>query len=155
MIEKYASGWISPNTGIPRPEVKYLYENHNKNEIQRWKDYIETLELDIPEYKVYFDGKYRVVSDNTLTRKYNSNRGTSTILLEHVYFMMLVLKGTFPEHGIVHHIDNNPTNNSLSNLIVFASNPDHVRFHVSKYAYLIYHEDSHIFTCESRITCNS
>lgn len=151
MIKKYASGWVSPNTGIPRSEVQYLYENHNRNEIQKWQRYIETFKLNLPDYKVYFDGKYRVISDSNLTYEYNNTRGTSTILLEHVYFMMLVLKDTFPDHGIVHHIDNDPTNNTLLNLMVFKSNSDHVRFHVSKYAYLIYHEDTHVFTCNSKV----
>jgi hypothetical protein len=48
---------------------------------------------------------------------------------EHRIVAEAMLKRSLRRREVVHHIDNDPTNNEPSNLMVFASNADHIRFH--------------------------
>ena len=59
----------------------------------------------------------------------------------------IYLNDKLESHNTVHHIDNNPANNNISNLMVFETNNEHKRFHNSKYAKLTYNEDTHKFHC--------
>jgi len=145
--QKYKDGWISPNKGVNRPERHYAFINHNNEELQKWIDYVSKLKINIPEYNVYNNGGYRVVSNSILTNEYNERNGTSTILLEHIYFMTLIFGDNYKRGNVVHHIDENKSNNSFSNLILFESTEDHVRYHTSDNAYLVYDEDTHKFRC--------
>lgn len=142
---KRKSGWVQPK--YTRDPVIHVHQQHNMEEIQKWVNYVSKLSIDFPSYKTYRDGEYVVVSDNFLTNQYNGKYGTSTILHEHVYFMMLVFKDEFFNTNAVHHLDENKSNNSLSNLILFESVSDHTRFHKSKLAYLLYDETTHKFSC--------
>ena len=40
-----------------------------------------------------------------------------------------LLKGKITDGQVVHHIDRNPSNNSLDNLVVFPNNAEHMRHH--------------------------
>ncbi len=65
-----------------------------------------------------------------------------------IYYHRLVVEDFFgrylkPEEHI-HHLDNNPLNNDIVNLIVFQTNGDHIAFH--KGGQLILHDDG-TYTC--------
>lgn len=144
MRQKLDSGW---RAHYDRTTVVHLYKHHNDQEIQKWIDYVSNLHLNLPTYKIYKDGDYVVISDSVLTNQYNSKYGTSTILHEHVYLMMQIFGEEFSNTNVVHHIDEIKSNNCISNLLLFESKSDHVRFHVSNKAYLLYDGTTHKFSC--------
>lgn len=57
------------------------------------------------------------------------NSDENGLIYEHQLMAEKKIGRSLKEEEVVHHIDENKTNNSLSNLIVFASNSDHVAFH--------------------------
>ena len=71
-------------------------------------------------------------------------------LFEHQLIISTYMGNINIDEFTVHHIDKNRENNSISNLIAFKTNNDHKRFHNSKFAYLLYDEIEHTFTCEIR-----
>ena len=149
MRQRYASGWVPPTKGKARGPINYVHKDHNDKEIEKWIEYVASIDLDIPDYTTYMDGRYYVVSDSVLTAKYNCRRMRSTILLEHVYLMMLVLGEKLTQDCVIHHVDEDPSNNDIRNLIAFATKGDHTRYHISAYAYLTYDEETHLFTCSN------
>lgn len=54
---------------------------------------------------------------------------------EHVLVAEKALGKKLPEGAVVHHRDKNPSNNNPWNLIVFASQADHLHFHKRERAY--------------------
>ena len=127
--------------------VNHIHKDHNYSEIQKWIDFVLDSDIVIPSYEVYpYDG-YQIIKDRDITCEYNEIHGTSTILLEHIYLMSLLLGENFQKGNVVHHIDENKSNNVLSNLLVFDSVSDHATFHNADDSYLIYDELSHRFRC--------
>lgn len=55
---------------------------------------------------------------------------------EHVYVMSTVIERPLIKGEVVHHIDNNSKNNSPDNLMLFASNADHILYHAKQAAFL-------------------
>lgn len=144
MRRKIESGYVYHRA---KHVVNYIYKDHNYDEIQKWVNFVSCSHVDIPNYEVYpYDG-YQIIKDRDLTREYNTKYGTSTILLEHIYLMSLLLGDNFNKGNVVHHVDENKSNNELRNLLVFDSVSDHVRFHNADDAYLIYDESTHRFEC--------
>jgi hypothetical protein len=66
---------------------------------------------------------------------------------EQDFIANILLEGKLLKTNTVHHIDKCRSNNDMKNLMVFKTNSEHKRFHNSKYAYLIYNEDTHLFNC--------
>lgn len=120
-------------------KMKYVYKEHNDIEISKWLNYLKSLNVKIPEYKVRQSQGYYV-----LTSSHKHTKGTH-FEFEHNYIIQHILDN-YKETNTVHHIDNNGLNNNIDNLLVFETNSDHIRFHHSKYAWLVYNEDTHIFT---------
>lgn len=140
--EKYKNGYVSPLTGR-KIVVNYIYEDHNNSEIQKWLDYINSKEIILPEYSTRKLGNegytYLSVKNNELGSKY---------ITEHALIAALYADIDDITKHTVHHIDRDRANNEKTNLMVFETNNEHKRFHTSKYAYLTYNEDTHIFNCE-------
>ena len=143
--EKYKNVYTSPVKGIKR-NVTYLYENHNNTEIEKWRDYVKTLNVDIPKYEIFSHNKDNT-GYNVIRKSQIIENNTVKLSFEHNYIMNLYLHGELEEYNTVHHIDMNPKNNDITNLIAFETNGEHKRFHNSKYAWLIYNEDTHKFNC--------
>ena len=140
--EKYANGYISPVKGR-KVIYDYVYEEHNNEEIQKWLNYIEPIVLPDVDYAVYrYESKYCFVNLKAL-RLCDENK----LMLEHIYIANILLNGQLTKKNIVHHIDRVPSNNNKNNLLIFASDADHKRFHNSKFAYITYDEKTHLFYC--------
>ena len=136
---------------VVTPHVtSHVHLNHNQEEIAKWVNYVSTIDIDKSNYTTYPAGKYIAVRNSELTKQYNQDKGTVTILLEHVHLMRLVLGDCFQPENVVHHIDQNPSNNDVVNLMVFNTKKDHSRFHSSDAAYLIYDGCTHRFQCISK-----
>ncbi len=69
---------------------------------------------------------------------------------EHDYVANQLLGGQLKKSNTVHHINSVKTDNRKENLLVFIDGNNHKRFHNSDYAYLIYDENTHLFSCEVR-----
>lgn len=145
MSAKYKSGWISPNRG-KRHEINYVYGDHNDTEINKWLQYVEFKDVNIPAYDIVSFGKgdktYNIVGKQQI--KINN---TIKVLFEHDFVANLYLDGNLQDSNTVHHIDRNPSNNDIHNLLVFKDKSDHARYHASNYAKLFYDSTSHLFTC--------
>lgn len=145
MMKKYASGWISPNKGQSKHEVICIHKEHNNNELNLWLDFVNhrIQKIGLPKYTT------SILSDGYILVQNVYKRVGSSVLItyEHVYLMKHILGDNYTDNCVVHHIDSNKSNNSLENLMVFSSSKDHLRFHYSKYAYLIYDAETHLFSC--------
>ena len=143
MLNMYANGYVSPNKGR-KHDFKYIYNDYNQQQIQKWLDYIETCSVEFYVYDVStfdFNGKiYKVL-------KTHSNIYKRYYPFEHNYIADLYLNNKLSNVNTVHHIDRNTLNNDIHNLMVFKTSDDHKRFHNSKYAKLIYDENTHLFEC--------
>lgn len=138
--KKYAEGYINPLKGRKR-EVVYLYLQHNEEEIQKWKQYVSSLNVSIPILKTDESAGYK-----RIIHPKNNDLGAN-FWFEHDYIANILLKGKLTKENTVHHIDKNGFNNDIKNLMVFVSGNDHKRFHNSNYAYLFYDEETHLFSC--------
>lgn len=142
MKNKYSNGYVSPIKG--RVIVRsYLYKEHNDEEISKWLYYISKNCFDIPEYETTNGPSgYKIISK--MQRK---DGNTVKITFEHKFIANILLNGELEEDNVVHHIDHNRANNDLTNLLIFKSSSDHKRFHASDFAYLLYDENTHLFSC--------
>lgn len=140
--QKYTQGYVSPCLGR-KISFDYLYKTHNDNEISKWLDYVDTLGISIPKYTtVEFNNSYKVICKAQIRRG-----NVVEPLFEHNFIANLLLLGNLQKCNTVHHIDNNGMNNDIHNLMVFEENRYHKRFHNSKYAKLVYDENTHLFSC--------
>ena len=142
--QKYKNGYVSPVKGKHRV-INYIYKEHNDKEIQKWLDYLKTIHIQIPLYDITInkDPKGYIYISNSIYKENNSVK----FIFEHDYLMNLYLQGGLEKQNTVHHIDINPKNNNIFNLMTFETNVDHKRFHNSDYAYLTYNEETHKFIC--------
>lgn len=142
---KYQNGYESPVKGIKRI-INHVFEEHNDQEIQKWLDYLDSKEFVIPEHEVSEHPE-----DYLIVRKTGQKINNSVIYeFEHDFVANILLEGKLLKTNTVHHIDKCRSNNDKKNLMVFESNAEHKRFHNSKYAYLIYNENTHLFNCISK-----
>lgn len=141
--DKYANGYTSPLKGRQR-NVQYIYKEHNDCEISKWLEYVAQNEFEIPKLDIVsHNAGYQVVSKHQVT-----DGTTVNLTFVHNYIANILLSGNLTKTNTVHHIDGNGVNNEPKNLLVFIDNNNHKRFHNSKYAYLIYDEQTHLFTCK-------
>ena len=140
--EKYANGYESPLKG-KHIEVSYIYEDHNKAEIAKWQDYVKLTNVMIPEVTTIDHPEgYKIIA-KSCTKENN----TVKYKFEHNYVAEYLMGDKLNSQNTVHHLDSNRSNNNPMNLVVFETKADHKRYHNSKYAYLIYDENTHKFTC--------
>ncbi len=145
MKQKYASGWTRD---VTLHQVVHKYKEHNDQELQKWTIFLSTQDIHLPKYETYTCGEYSIVKYCESTRAFNQLiDSASTIMHEHVYKMIVLFGDKFTKGNVVHHIDENKLNNEFENLILFNSETDHKRFHMTDYAYLIYDEVTHKFSC--------
>ena len=142
--EKYENGYINPRNGEKR-DVSYVHEEHNKIEMNKWFQYVKSVTVDIPQYSVSFQKSngYSIVLG--MGRQVNGN---SRSMFEHDFIANIYLCGNLSPNNTVHHIDKNRCNNDIMNLIVFESSADHKRFHLSRFAFLVYDDTTHLFRCD-------
>lgn len=131
---------------ISRPlQINHIYQEHNNNEINKWLLFLKTKTSDknfkFPEY-IATNGDRPVIKQCSepiyLLDKWN---------FESDYLMNYIFNGLLTAKNTVHHIDNNSSNNDITNLMVFKDKGNHNRFHHSNYAFLVYNEVTHIFEC--------
>lgn len=132
----------SISMALQNRKVIYVYTTHNQTEIEKWKNYVSSIDIQIPEYEVRQNQGYNILKEHS----HYHTEGTHYIF-EHDYIMNIVFDGKLSIKNTVHHIDNNGFNNDIHNLMVFKTKGDHIRFHLSDYAYLLYNETTHLFTC--------
>ena len=145
LTNKYATGYISPNLG-KHVEFDYIYKEHNDGQIALWLNYIDNHNF-VFTYVETIKHENRYTS---LKHKYRIIDDKHKIIFEHDFIANILLINDLHFSNTVHHIDKNPVNNDIHNLLVFIDGGNHKRFHNSKYAYLIYDEDTHLFSCELR-----
>lgn len=139
---KYQNGYQSPVKGTKRI-IDYVFQEHNDQEIQKWIDYLNSKEFVIPEHEVSEHPE-----DYLIVRKTGIKVDNSVIYeFEQDFIANILLERKLLKNNTVHHIDKCRSNNDKKNLMVFETNSEHKRFHNSKYAYLIYNEDTHLFNC--------
>lgn len=147
MLQKYSNGYVSPNTGR-KIVVDYVHKEHNNNEIKKWLNYIFKTNVIIPKYEILKEHpEHYIPIKITEQIKYVTNKH---ILFEHQLIVSIYLGNVNVDSYTIHHIDRNRSNNVIDNLMVFKTLTDHKRFHNSKFAYLLYNEIEHTFTCEIR-----
>lgn len=137
--DKYKNGFVSPVRGR-KIIVNYLYQQHNEEEIGKWLYWLNKQDLATIQYLDpigYWEG-YAIV--------YEGNGKGTTFQQNHV--MKQLLGDNYPDGCTVHHINKNRSDNNIYNLMVFDNSKHHKQFHYSKYAYLTYNEDNHLFSCE-------
>lgn len=69
--------------------------------------------------------KYKEI---TVDLSFEKKRQNGTVL-EHRHVAANILQRPLSRKEVVHHIDEDRTNNSPDNLMIFVSNSDHIRFH--------------------------
>mgnify|MGYP001766121046 CR=1 FL=1 len=139
---KYAAGYVNPNKG-KRIVVEHIYADHNNAEIQKWLNYLDSIQVEIPKYETIMHNQgYKVIS-----KMQSYINRTVCLMFEHDYLANLLLNGQLKDFNTVHHIDMNRANNQLKNLLVFIDKASHKRFHGSAKAYLIYDDNAHLFDC--------
>ena len=145
LLDKYANGYISPKLG-ERVEFDYIYKEHNDSQIAMWLNYVDNNNFVFPYVEtIKHENRYTI-----LKHKYRIIDDKHKIIFEHDFIANILLNNNLHFSNTVHHIDKNPVNNDIHNLLVFIDGGNHKRFHNSKYAYLIYDENTHLFSCELR-----
>lgn len=137
---KSGGGWAYTYCGFT-----HLHHDHNVDEINKWILYTRSLAVEIDPYEKSFQNNGYVV----VKRGQIVVGNTVKPLYEHNYIANILLNGKLSPTNVVHHINENKQDNSYSNLMVFETASDHKRYHTSKYAYLIYNEETHLFTCKN------
>lgn len=128
--------------------VVHMHDEHNNQEIQKWINYVSSIDLHLDDYETYECGPYTIIKYSELTRRCNAVIGSkSTVLHEHVYIMLMLFGDSFSKENVIHHIDENKHNNVLANMILFETRGEHARFHNADDAYLVYNEITHKFNC--------
>lgn len=141
MKEKYKNGYVHPQKGVSSKH-DYIYSEQNQEEINKWLDYIAAIEIHQDyDTKDHPEG-YKIIS------KAQIKEGNSVKLtFEHNYIANILLNNNLDKHNCVHHINEDRADNSKNNLLVFIDTNNHKRYHNSKYARLIYDENTHLFSC--------
>lgn len=70
-----------------------------------------------------------------LRKPEHPNSNNKGYIREHVFVMSEALGRPLRKGEVVHHIDNNPLNNDISNLMLFSSNAEHMAYHAKQRAY--------------------
>lgn len=142
--ESYSSGILKSR--FPRPsDIIHLYQDDINLEIAKWHNFISSIEYTLPNFQISTrsDGyQYTCTIDGK-----SRNEFSTKYILVHTLILQTILNRNLDEKETVHHIDENKSNNSPYNLIIFKTRGDHARFHLKQSALLIYDEDNHNFSC--------
>lgn len=130
-------------------ESEYLYLEHNKREIQKWLSYISDVHVQIPaEANLHINSEGYVAIANLKSQRKSSNN--MIISFEHEYVANVLLNCALESKNTIHHINRIRSDNRTENLMVFIDRANHLRYHTSKYAYLIFDSETKLFSCEIR-----
>lgn len=122
--------------------VDHVYEEYNQSQISKWLDYISNIDVNID-----LDINYYLSGYPTISKMWERSNNTVAIKFVHDYVANILLSGNLCQENTVHHINKDINDFDKYNLMVFRTNGDHKRFHNSKYAKLIYDENTHLFDC--------
>jgi len=140
--QRYDTDYISPLLG-KKVSFEYFYKEHNNQEIDKWLSYIQGINIVLPTYETNITTEgYVIIRKFTSSCKIRAN-----IISEHELVADTLLSGNLCKSNTVHHINKDRADNTPNNLLVFETTNDHKRFHNSKYAWLIYNDDTHKFSC--------
>lgn len=123
-------------------KVQHIYDDYNKEQINKWFMYISNIDICESINVSYHKSGYP-----TISRCYGKLNENYIILFAHDYIANILLNGKLEKSNTVHHINEDINDFSKYNLLVFRTNDAHKRFHNSKYAKLIYNEETHLFDC--------
>lgn len=143
MLKKYEEGYVSPIKGR-KIYFEYIYQEHNNAEIAKWLKYVSENNFIIPKLDIISHNEgYQVLAKHQF-----KSDNTVNLTFVHNYIANILLDNKLTKTNTVHHIDSNRMNNEITNLMIFIDGNNHKRFHNSKYAYLIYDETTHLFSCK-------
>lgn len=140
LLSKYENGYISPILGR-KICFEYIHKEHNDVEISKWLNYISNIDVPIDYETINHNTGYKVISK--AQKKFNN---TVKLLFEHDYIANILLGDNLQTTNVVHHIDKDGSNNSKENLLIFEDSSSHKRYHNSKYAKLVYNQETHLFS---------
>lgn len=141
---KYKQGYISPLVGRCI-EFTYVHEKHNEEQIGKWLQYVRNKNLVIPKFNCHNHTEgYRIITSKIEGREFNTSY---KFVFEHDLIIEYVLGRELDSENVVHHLNRNRLDNNINNLIVFKTKSDHVRYHTTKYAYLVYDDTTNLFSC--------
>ena len=122
--------------------IEYKYSDHKNAEINKWLAYIDTLNVDLSniEYSKSKTDGYYLLKNNYASKN-------NKLAFVHNYIASILLAGVWSNNYSVHHINKIRDDNSLTNLMIFETKSDHTRFHKSESAYLVYNQETHLFSC--------
>lgn len=146
MREKYNNGYVSNKELGSKPE--HIYNEQNQEEINKWLEYISSIKINKNyETRNHSEG-YKVISKSQI-KENNSIKLT----FEHNYIANILLNNNLDKNNCVHHINEDKADNNKNNLLIFVDGSNHKRYHWSKYARLVYDENTHLFSCYADKTC--
>lgn len=147
--EEIPSGWRRGHrTSFRAPqEHDYVHREHNNREILKWLNYVKSLNYTYPILNTTPVKEGYCVLSKHQTKINNTVR----ITFVHNYIANILLDGQLKTQNCVHHINKKRDDNRFENLVVFVDAISHKRFHNSRYAYLIYDESNHLFSCIKKV----
>lgn len=141
--KKYEDGFVNPLKG-KKVVFDYLYKDHNDLEIKKWLDWLRDNKTEINYLPVhhYLEGyEFVEVENKTNNCNYYISQQESVI--------RQLLKDSYKKCTI-HHINSIRNDNRVENSLLFKDSNNHKRYHNSKYAYLYYDEETHLFSCDMK-----
>lgn len=127
----------------------YVYGEHNEAVINEWLECVADVtvaELAADQRSIDAEGYVRI---KNLRR--SSNDSTNMLLsFEHEYIANQLINNRLESINTVHHINRIRDDNTCSNLLVFVDKANHLRYHTSRYAWLIFDPETLLFSCEIR-----
>ena len=88
-----------------------------------------------------------------ITVQYHPKKRPNGCVYEHVLVMEKILGRYLLDGEVVHHNDENKSNNKPSNLIVFQTQADHARYHSSTYKELIQNDNGSYACIKNTYIC--
>lgn len=144
---KYENGYVNPQKG-KKNNFNYINKEHNETEIEKWLIWLnnQVSEITIQYLSVCFciEG-YEFVKN-----VFKSETDDRMYITQQENIVRQIFGDNYKNIYVIHHINKKRNDNSISNLLLFTDESNHKRFHASKYAYLIYDEEKHLFKCELR-----
>lgn len=142
----YDNGYEGAHKGTKR-KYNYVWKQHNDEEIQKWINDIQNIQVDISDLqgiKVHKEN-YAIITHKIKDREFDTSY---KFYFVHNIIMERLIGCQLPKGSTVHHIDLNRLNNAPTNLILFRTSTEHKRFHRSDYAWIDYDRNTHTFSCE-------
>lgn len=137
----------------PFCEVKdiddYIHSKHNKQLLDEWINYVNTMPVMTltSEHRTLDSEGYIRVKGLKLSL---NNFSDIKISFEHEFIANQLIDMKLESSNTIHHINKVREDNRPENLMVFIDRANHLRYHTSKYAWLIFDPETKLFSCEIR-----